>query len=130
MLTANNFLIMPLYAARIMNLNWWHYLRRLLPIILATLGVAIASYALTLLFPSPSLFSLLLMGFSISCVYLIITYRFGLSGDERDMVVDILGRIFSDLPGQKRDRNGLNPPELSKKPTNQDQPNAGTDESS
>lgn len=103
MLTANNFLIMPLYAARIMNLNWWHYLRRLLPIILATLGVAIASYALTLLFPSPSLFSLLLMGFSISCVYLIITYRFGLSGDERDLVIDILGRIFSDLPGQKRD---------------------------
>jgi peptidoglycan/LPS O-acetylase OafA/YrhL len=86
-----------------MNLKWWHYLRRLLPIVLATVGVAIASYAIALLLPTITLSILLLIGFLISCIYLIITYRLGLSGDEKEIIIEIIEKIMSGLPRLNHD---------------------------
>jgi membrane protein EpsK len=100
-LTANNFIFMPVYAARIMGLKWWHYIQGLLPVIVATLGVTIISYMTALIFPTLSLINLLLIGIIVSCIYLPITYRVGLSRDEREMVVDILGKLVSGIPGLK-----------------------------
>jgi len=101
-LTVDNFIVMPVYTARIMGRKWWYYLQRLFPIIVATLVVAIPAYITTLIFPITLLISLLLIGAIVTCIYLPLTYRIGLSGEEREMVVNILVKIISGIPGLNR----------------------------
>jgi membrane protein EpsK len=97
-LTLNNFVFKPIYAAKIMGRKWWHYIQILLPIIATTLGVGLISYSSVQILRKPSLIKLLTMGVAISCIYLPIAYRIGLSENERGLVLEMLIRMTSGIP--------------------------------
>jgi hypothetical protein len=109
-LTTHHFVVMPVYTGMIMGCKWWYYLQRLFPIILATLVVSASAYITTLIFSIPTLISLILIGAIISCIYLPLIYRVGLSSKEREMVNSLLVQILNGIPGIGESGKRRDPP--------------------
>ena len=89
-ITLENLFIWPIYTAKIMNFPWSRYMINLFPIILATLGVSIASYSIGLIIPPVSLINLFIIGVLVSCGYLVVSFLFGLTKVEKQMGLNIL----------------------------------------
>ena len=89
-ITLENLFIWPIYTAKIMNFPWSRYMINLFPIILATLGVSIASYSIGLIIPPVSLINLFIIGVLVSCGYLVVSFLFGLTKEEKQMGLNIL----------------------------------------
>jgi len=85
-LTLNNSIYAPLYAAKIMNLPWWHYLKSLAVVVVATLGVAVVSYMLSVAIPLISYLHLIVTGGLVSLVYLTLVYSLWLNGEEKNLL--------------------------------------------
>jgi membrane protein EpsK len=84
---------MPIYTAHILDLAWWRYLVRLLPIIFVTLLVSIVTYFVSVFIPITSLLALIVVGVVVSICYLIAIYLFGLSRNEKDLVNGLLQKV-------------------------------------
>jgi membrane protein EpsK len=88
-LSVNNLFFSPIYTAVIMKQKWWYYFSRLILTYVAPISIGIVSYYVNKIFPARSLFDLLLIGSSISIVYIGIIYVLVLSKKERDLIISI-----------------------------------------
>jgi O-antigen/teichoic acid export membrane protein len=92
-----NWIIIPIYTARVMGLTWWRYILALLPGALATLTVALASYGLAFIFPIQTLAGLVVLGGLVSVAYILVVYRVGLSGQEKEALGEIYQQFIHPL---------------------------------
>ena len=88
--TLNYSIFAPVYAAIIMQLPWWHYLKSLGRITLTTLGVAVFSYLLRSAIPLSTFPHLIVVGGLISVGYSVLVYFWGLSTSEKNVLGDSL----------------------------------------
>jgi O-antigen/teichoic acid export membrane protein len=85
-LTINYSMIIPIYAAIIMDLPWWHYLKRLVLILFVTLIVAGISWLIAGLYSLTSYLHLILVGGLVSVIYLVLVYFLVLSDEEKSLL--------------------------------------------
>jgi membrane protein EpsK len=86
-LTLNYSVIVPVYAAIIMGLPWWHYLKQLGGIQLLTVLVTGVCWGSVKALPVNSFAALFLIAGGISSVYLVLVAFLGLSQEERDLLI-------------------------------------------
>ncbi len=84
-LTLKNAVFTPWYAAKVMNVRTHVFLLSMLPGILITIGLIAVSLAIGYLIPIHSFISLILVGGTISVVYLFMVWKFMLSRFEIDL---------------------------------------------
>ena len=85
-LTAKNSLFTPLYAAHLLKLPWHTFATRLINGVLGFVVVAAGSYLISLNLSLASWSSLALVGISISGIYILGAYFFGLRAEERLLI--------------------------------------------
>jgi O-antigen/teichoic acid export membrane protein len=88
-LAFNNSIYASLYAAKIMNLTWRHYLKRLEVVVVTMLIVAMGSYMLSLAIPLISYLLLIVAGRLVSLVYLTLVHSLWLNGEEKNFAENI-----------------------------------------
>ncbi len=84
-LTLKNAVFTPWYAAKIMNVRSNTFIRSMLPGVFITIGLIAGSFILGSFIPIHSLLSLILVGGTISVVYLILVWKFMLSNFELEL---------------------------------------------
>ncbi|MCP4140510.1 MAG: lipopolysaccharide biosynthesis protein [Chloroflexi bacterium] len=92
-LTLNYSFFAPIYAAKIMNLSWWHYMPRLGMILITTLSVFIVSYLLSETIYLSSYSHLIISSGIISIGYFFLIYFLVLSSTEKKMVRRFLDKV-------------------------------------
>ncbi|MBI9043700.1 MAG: lipopolysaccharide biosynthesis protein [Anaerolineaceae bacterium] len=91
-MTLNYSVIIPIYVAKVTNLPWWHYSSRLAMILAATALVGSGTYLISLVVELSSFTRLVIVGGSISGIYLLLVYFLGLNSGERELVRGLLNR--------------------------------------
>jgi membrane protein EpsK len=94
--TLKNTLILPVYAARVLGLDWWAFLPRLAGGAAAVLGIALAGRALAAEWPPLDWISLAAMAGTISALYLIILIGFIIRPDDRKLISRLILRRAHD----------------------------------
>ncbi|MGX1743791.1 lipopolysaccharide biosynthesis protein [Bosea sp. NPDC055353] len=94
--TLKNTLILPVYAARVLGLDWWAFLPRLAGGAAAVLGIALACRALAAEWPPLDWISLAAMASAISALYLIILIGLIIRPDDRKLISRLILRRAHD----------------------------------
>jgi membrane protein EpsK len=91
-LSLRNLIFTTLYSARIQKLPWHTYLAGLLPAILGTIVAGGLGYVFSLVVPSPNWIELILITGSITAMYIMLAFLFGLNAEEKGMMFQFLKR--------------------------------------
>jgi len=94
LLFAKDFIITPIYTAIIMDLAWWKYMIKQIPIILITIGVFITSNFFSQQISFTTLLNLIFVGIGVTCVYIVFIYFFGVTEDEKKMVKNVISPLL------------------------------------
>jgi O-antigen/teichoic acid export membrane protein len=94
-LTAKNTFFTPVYAARILNLPWHALLACMIPSVVGCLGVGLAAYGVSLIYPLTNWGQLALAGGLIAGPYAVAAYFLGMDASNRDLVNSEVRRLLS-----------------------------------
>ena len=94
--TLKNTLILPVYAARVLGLDWWAFLPRLAGGAAAVLGIALAGGALASLWPPLDWIGLAAIAVAISTLYLITLIGLIIHPDDRKLISRLILRRAHD----------------------------------
>lgn len=92
--TAKNAIYMPIYTARIMDLNWWSLIPSLIPSIIGTLFVGSLSYCIALVSTPTNWLALGSFALIISLIYAVIIWTAGLKRDDRLLIISLFGSLL------------------------------------
>lgn len=87
--TFRNAIYIPVYTAHIMKLPWWKFLPSLLPSLLGTLFVWMASYGLTLVRLPDSWFTLVISAAVVSLAYAVVIWTIGLGRVDKQLLKNL-----------------------------------------
>lgn len=89
-LTCRNIFFSPIYAAHILKQPIFTFMNEIFPIGVASMLISIGCFYVSTIINISSYFSLIVFGFFITIIYLLITYFFILTPDERGKVVNMI----------------------------------------
>jgi membrane protein EpsK len=87
--TAKNALYVPIYTAHVMKVRWWTFLPSLVPSVIGTLFVGMASYGSTLVQMPTSWLTLAGYAAAVSLVYAVVVWAIGLNRADRQLLKDL-----------------------------------------